>query len=182
MNIIKQLKILEAFKEGKTIQCRCKDDDFDTWLDIQNSEYCFNFSEYEYRIKPKSLPRSWREYCNSNTRIDKFFIDENSCIAVCSSTDNLSIYEDKNLCDSDAEAQAFLALMQLRLLRKAYVGDWEADFTNGKPKFCICNVYDTIFIHSYSQTNNCLSFPTKELAQQFFDNFKNIIEIAKPLI
>lgn len=182
MIIEKQFEILKACKEGKTIQVKLKDSNND-WSDIQNPEYSFNFSRCEYRIKPEPvLPRSWKEYCAGYTRTNKFFIDENSCIVACTSTDHLNIYDDKNLCDSDAEAQAFLALMQLRLIRKAYIGDWKADFTNGKPKCCICNICNSILIGTYSETSHCLSFPNKELAQQFLDNFKSIIEIAKSLI
>jgi hypothetical protein len=43
--------------------------------------------------------------------------DENTYIVV----DSI----DRNLCSSREEAEAFLALMQLRQLRKAWVGSWE---------------------------------------------------------
>lgn len=178
-NLSKQLEILNACKEGAVIQVKHRDNN-STWRDIKNN-HIFNFEDNEYCIK-SILPKNWKEYCDNNTRTDKFFIDENSCIVACTSTEHLNIYYDKNLCDSDAEAQAFLALMQLRLLRKAYVGYWKADFTNGKPKCCICNICNSILISTYNETNHCLSFPNKELAQQFLDNFKSIIEIAKPLI
>ena len=91
--------------------------------------------------------------------------------------------KDKNLCTSKQEAEAFLALMQLRQLRKAYVKDWEPDWTNCRtPKFSITciegglTIFDTVTVH------RSMSFPNSNLAKQFLNNFKDLLEIAKPLL
>lgn len=176
-NLSKQLEILNACKEGKSIQVKYRDNS--TWCDIENT-HIFNFEDNEYRIKLKQeLPTSWEDYCISNDRTDKFFIDTYSDIVTATQNNKLNVTTDKNLCNSYEEAEAFRALMQLRLLRKSYVGDWEEDFSGNTSQFCICNVCNNIIIGKYSVANKCLSFPNRKLAQTFRDNFENIIKIAK---
>jgi hypothetical protein len=91
---------------------------------------------------------------------------------------------DKNMCTSKSEAEAFLALMQLRQLRKCYIGNWEPDWKGTKQyKACIMHS-GTDFIIAYFNDlcSRPLSFPTEELAKQFLDSFKDLLEIAKPLL
>ena len=89
---------------------------------------------------------------------------------------------DKNVCVSLQEAEAFTALMQLRQLRKCYVDDWEPDWTDDKTKFVLHRTCDTFYIYDTYCIGAALSFPTKELAKQFLNNFKDLLEIAKPLL
>ena len=94
------------------------------------------------------------------------------------------VNEDRNYCISESEGQAFLALMQLRQLRKCYVGNWEPDWNNNKQyKACIMyNGIDFVTVYYKDLCSRPLSFPTHELATQFLTNFKNLLEIAKPLL
>ena len=89
---------------------------------------------------------------------------------------------DKNVCVSLQEARAFTALMQLRQLRKAYVKDWEPDWSCSLSKFCIIVDVNKIRVGDYCFVRKSLSFPTSELAEQFLTNFKDLLEIAKPLL
>lgn len=59
MKIKEQLKILHAFKEGKKIQ-RIPDGGigYYSWEDI-SGEHSFDFSHYEYRIKPEVTHRAY---------------------------------------------------------------------------------------------------------------------------
>ena len=87
---------------------------------------------------------------------------------------------DRNVCNSKQEAEAFLALMQLYQLRKAYVKDWEPDY---KQQYygIIFNIHG-LDILPYTLVHKSMSFPTHELAKQFLTNFKDLLEIAKPLL
>lgn len=136
------------------------------------------FKEYE---KQNELPKTWEEFCERNP-----IICGESCICPTSEISELDIcerdsIEDKNVCTSAQEAEAFLALMQLRQLRKAYVKDWE-------PKLDKESYYGIIFtkhgisIGVFCDVNRHLSFPTHELAEQFLNNFKDFLEVAKPLL
>lgn len=142
------------------------------------------FKEYE---KQNQLPKTWEEFC------EKYFLQDEE-VFITSSGRLLTVAEsfgrkfrisdeDKNIYTSKQEAEAFLALMQLRQLRKAYVKDWEPDWTDcRKSKFSITciegvlSIFDTVTVH------RSMSFPTRELAKQFLNNFNDLLEIAKPLL
>ena len=87
-------------------------------------------------------------------------------------------------CTSEEEAKAFLALMQLRQLRKAWVGDWKQPSS----RICIAAIaYDinktevVVEVGNY-WSNMTLSFPTKEIAEDFLYCFRDLCETAKILL
>lgn len=141
------------------------------------------FKEYE---KQNELPKTWEEFC------EEYHIKEKEAY-INSASDIVSLNDcfpnrpfrlcgdDKNLCTSKQEAEAFLALMQLRQLRKAYVKDWEPDGTKGYWGIYL-NHLGTVRIVDTITHLKVLSFPTYELAAQFAHNFKNLLKVAKPLL
>lgn len=137
------------------------------------------FKEWE---KQNELPKTWEEFCERNkiTR-EESYIDITSKIQELATCSRNSIL-DRNVCTSKQEAEAFLTLMQLRQLRKAYVKDWEPDWTCNSPKFCIIVDVNAIRISDHYFCPRNLSFPTEKLAKQFLTNFKDLLEIAKPLL
>ena len=143
------------------------------------------FKEYE---KQKKLPKTWDEFCDKYPVTNKeAILSHNSVIITFDDFPNSSIERDpdvaRNLCTSSKEAEAFLALMQLRQLRKAYVKNWEPDWKNdNEPKYCINLQANSFDVQCWYHMSNPFSFPTYELAQQFLDNFKDLLEIAKPLL
>lgn len=92
---------------------------------------------------------------------------------------NLNI---RNICTSKEEAKAFLALMQLRQLRKAWVGDWNYEISAQNYIPSIVCVKESGIIITESIHNNVLSFPTKEMAEDFLNCFKDLCETAKILL
>lgn len=53
MSINEMIEILNAYKEGKQIECRFKDRTMrDSWSYIQKPDW--NWALYEYRIKPEN--------------------------------------------------------------------------------------------------------------------------------
>lgn len=140
------------------------------------------FKEYE---KQNELPKTWEEFCE-NTPIQKgeclinAFSEIKKTISV---GDNRNADEDRTYFTSVQEAKAFLALMQLRQLRKAYVKDWEPDWADDtSPKYCIDLQNNDFSIHCWYHMHSPLSFSKCELAAQFLNNFKDLLEIAKPLL
>ena len=137
------------------------------------------FKEYE---KQNELPKTWEEFCKRNPlKIGECLISPFCEIHITEAIGaDRNANEDKNYCVSESEAQAFLALKQLRQLRKVYVKDWEPDF---KQQYygIISNIHGLDII-PYGLTSRSMSFPTKELAKQFLTNFKDLLEIAKPLL
>lgn len=133
--------------------------------------------------KQNELPKTWEEFCERNpVTPDEYWI-ETVCSRYCHSSCKVKRHKDmdKNICVSLQEAKAFTALIQLRQLRKAYVKDWEPDLGK-KEYYGIVYTYDGIKIESYQWNYRCLSFPTCGLAKQFLTNFKDLLEIAKPLL
>lgn len=83
--------------------------------------------ENTYIVKEKKPgpPRSWDEFCKKfPVQIGEAFIESFSLIHIWDHEDARKRVDsiDRNLCTSREEAEAFLALMQLRQLRKVWVG------------------------------------------------------------
>lgn len=134
-------------------------------------------------IKKYSKPKTWEEYCNNNTAKGKYYIGGNSSIGYYKDDDIIGIDVDRNLIASKKEAEAFLALMQLRILRRAWVGDWIPDYTDNKTaKWSIRASKNEFDIESYYLYSHPFSFPDREMAKEFMCHFKNLLEIAKPLL
>ena len=108
------------------------------------------------------LPKTWIEYCKKNDIDQKeIFIGGSGLI--------------KN-------AKAHLALMQLHQLRDCYRQGWKPNYLNGSDKWCIIKCNDKLSVDVHYNRNEFLSFQTKELADQFLNNFKDLIEQAGDLI
>lgn len=138
----------------------------------------------EYEKQQNELPKTWKEFCVKNKiKKGESYISLDSQIRELTGCEKRDSTTDRNVCISKQEAEAFLALKQLRQLRKAYVKDWEPDWTNdSKIKYCVYFYGDHIKIGKWGFTSQVLSFPTEDLANQFLTNFKDLIEIAKPLL
>ena len=139
------------------------------------------FSKEELEIQ--ELPKTWKEFCEGNPiQHGECFINPRSNIESLGDDDCRHDCLDRNVCISESEAKAFLALMQLRQLRKAYVKDWEPDWGCAHDNYCIIICQRTLVIRPRSAVSHPFSFPTYELAEQFLDNFCYLLEIAKPLL
>lgn len=138
-----------------------------------------------YVIKEKDTkPKSWREFChNFRIKQKEYFINTDSAIIKYDATERREI-EDRNLCVSPEEAEAFLALMQLRQLRKAWIGDWEQPKSSTKIGVVTHNInYDEIVADNGNYwTTMPLSFPTKEMAEDFIGCFRDLCKTAKILL
>lgn len=148
-----------------------------------NCELIKDGNTYIIREKKQGSPRSWEEFCKRYpVQNGECFITPNSSMA--SKTDwacnfNRHPIQGRNWCVSREETEAFLALMQLRQLRKA----WINDFDN-----CVCakitrNVSNNSVIVLFSYDNSgALTFPTEEIARDFLSCFRDLCETAKPLL
>ena len=136
--------------------------------------------------KQNVLPKTWEEFCERNpVTPDEYWIDTVDSRYCNGFRDReRDINKDKNVCVSLQEAKAFTALMQLRQLRKAYVKDWEPDWNRRQLVYSVKYDYvlNKLIIEISSIWGNCMSFPTNKLAEQFLINFKDLLEIAKPLL
>lgn len=81
---------------------------------------------------------------------------------------------------TENEAKAFCALGKLIQLRDVWVGDWKPDWDNdSKPKYCINVEGNEAIINIHYICQALLVFPTKEMANEFLNYFRDLIEEAK---
>lgn len=150
-----------------------------------NCELIKDRDSYVVKEKKQNPPRSWEEFCERYPITNKeVFIDSYSNIKPSYLPEERKICSKKNWCTSKEEAEAFLALMQLRQLRKAWVGDWEQPSSReyiAAIAYNINNKEVAVETGNY-WSNMSLSFPTKEMAEDFLSCFKDLCETAKILL
>lgn len=138
----------------------------------------------EKKENTQNPPRSWEEFCEKYPLTDKeAFIDSYSNIKPPCQRGERKALSGKNWCASKEEAEAFLALMQLRQLRRAWIGDWEPD-NHVEFSIIVYNIYYhnvTVGTGNWS-FNYPLTFPTKEMAQNFLSCFRDLCKTAKILL
>ena len=182
--IFEQLNINKrAFIEKLGINANCVGDFPETKsLEALTAIVSALFKEYE---KQNELPKTWEEFCKRNPIKEEECLISPFCkIYITETIDaDRNANEDKNYCISKQEAEAFLALMQLRQLRKAYIKNYGPNWMD-KPdsKYAISVSSNKLSVCTLYNKSRNLSFPTYQLANQFLTNFKDLLEIAKPLL
>ena len=127
--------------------------------------------------KVDDLPKSWDEL----KKISGAYVNENSKICDSKMVATYNFY--KNMFPSKEEAEACLALAQLCQLRDRYNGGWKPDWEeHTERKHCIEFCKNVITKYEVSISRKVLHFKTEELRDRFLENFKDLIEIAKPLL
>lgn len=135
------------------------------------------FSEEEL-TKP-DLPKSWGEFCKN------YPIQDGECwLSGCD-----EIYEKgpdieriyKNWIPSKKSAEAHLALIQLEQLRDCWRQGWEPIWDISE-KWCIRLWGNELSVGITTNISRFLTFPTKEMAEEFLKCFKDLIEVAKDFI
>lgn len=135
-----------------------------------------NYSEEE--LTKKALPKSWE---GLNT-VKGYYLEKECDVSatygrVRSNDDNKNVYPTKEL------AEASLALCQLLQLKDRYNGDWKPNWRNGNElKYVICCKSGIPNKSTAIRFSAIMSFKTLELRDEFFKNFKDLLEIAKPLL
>lgn len=76
-------------------------------------------------------------------------------------------------------------LQELLICRDAYwklAGDWKPYWSIYDHKFCIGTDKDKVIEECVTTGNRILAFPTKEMRDVFYENFKELIESVKELL
>ena len=127
------------------------------------------------------LPKTWEEFCKNNPvefkessiyegKVNRVFIEGKRG------------KEHKALLPNEKTAEAFLALMQLVQLRDCYRQGWTPDWKDEKNKFSIEIIDGEITTYWDNRRSRILSFQSMEVRDEFWNNFKDLIEQAKELI
>ena len=122
---------------------------------------------------------SWKEYCDMKKGKDSYVVDMYGNVRTTTFSDAPVVGE----FDNKEEARVFSAFSRLIKLRKNWVGDWKPDWKNsGEEKFVIIVNVNRIDNKIFYCMSHPLSFPTNEMCDEFIDTFKDLLEIAKPLL
>ena len=140
------------------------------------------FEKIVFKKKKNTKPRSWEEYCCQQKINDKtgYYINSVSS-EICKINWDICTHSWKGVLPSKELAEAFLAMMQLMSLRQEWISDWKPDW-NDSTNWCIIFREGELRVDFYNYTAQPLSFPTEEMATDFFNCFKDLLKIAKPLI
>lgn len=131
------------------------------------------FSETE--LNP--LPRSWEEFATNYARMG-YYISSDGKPLMCASSGKLS---SPHVCPSKKSAEAHLAMIQLEQLRNCWWGDWEPKYDCGT-KYIIKWDKDDLIVATSGRIRAFLIFPTRKIAEEFLECFKDLIEKAGDLI
>lgn len=128
--------------------------------------------------KKPALPKTWKEL----KKISGYYVTSSSTIQDHCEEEFIS-NTDKNVFATKEQAEASQALAQLSQLREVYRQGWVPDWSNGDQlKYCI-HYGDTLIKLTYMrQESQFLSFQSKVIAEQFLENFRDLIQQARPLM
>lgn len=148
-------------------------------IDTENSTFeCIKFKKIE-----KSLPKTWKEFCELKPHaVGEYYLMGDVVYDVT----NSSYVRGKEILPNKETAEAMLALCQLIQLRDCYNDGWVPDWRDRENKWVIY-VYASVVMSSsnlcvFDNHQKILVFRTAELRDQFLENFRELIEIAKPLL
>lgn len=143
-------------------------------IDKENS----TFEKIVFRKIDNNLPKSWKEF----GEVEGWFVNNRCEIDYYDEGDSTNDM-DKNLFPTEEEAEACVALAQLCQLRDRYNGGWKPDWNiTSETKYVIEVSKNTIVKNFYGNRHKILSFKTEELRDKFLENFRGLIETAKPLL
>ena len=128
------------------------------------------------------LPKTWEEFCkNYKVQKDEYFISSNSTIEGVLSKIRLPC-KDSNLLPNKQAAEAHLALIKLPQLRDCYRQGWKPDLTVPESIFAIFCTKGKYSVEEFIYSSEFLSFQSRKLAEEFLNNFRELILQAGDLI
>ena len=132
-------------------------------------------------LKPQ-IPKTWKQFCKQNKiKEGEYFIYDNSIIMEADADERDADFN-KNILPSKEAAEQHLALMQLHQLRDCYRQGWNPCHLYDEEKYFISNATGFIEIDCTNRRVPFLSFPTRELAELFVKNFRDLIIQAGDLV
>ena len=134
------------------------------------------FENIVFKKLEKELPKSWEEL----HMIKGWFVENGSGVHEFGNCFTTS--KNRNLFPTKEEAEACLALAQLCQLRDIYNDGWKPDWEENNDKYTIAYYSNKINISYSIYVHKILSFKTSIIRDKFLENFRDLIETAKPLL
>lgn len=151
------------------------------WSDTPQECAVWNIRDKEYQkwYNSDSKPTSWKEYCEQHhVQETDCFIADNCRIIPLVRKCVRNPYTDINVMPQE-HCEAFLAYMKLMQLRNAWVKNENLEELPTTYKILYQDGEFDIF---RGHTSTGLSFVSKEDAKEFAETFRELLNIAKPLL
>lgn len=141
-------------------------------IDLEKAKKLGILKEKDTRCK------SWENFCDKYETKQGFHYDD--------TTEKVFIHDYPYTINeqlTENEAIAINAFSKLLKLRRDWIGDWNPDWSNGSVrKYYIYLRKNEFYIDYHYDYSRNFSFPTKEIAEEFLECFKDLFEQCKYLI
>lgn len=147
---------------GKITAVCIQDTNYENKVEIQLDNYAIieeNGKWYAVKKKPQ-YPKNYKECCKA-----------------------LGISE--NIDVKGYRWELLMALQELIICRDAYwkiAGDWKPTWNTPEEQYCIVNINSKVVFYPATTLGKILTFPTEEMRDAFYENYKNLIESCKELL
>ena len=138
-------------------------------LDIEQAKKLNLLKEKNNRVK------SWKEFINKHLNSNSFYCNDGT---INQTTSPYGLPEQL----TPHEAKAIAAFSKLLKLRRDWIGEWEPDFTRSGMNWALYCRSNNVVCDWCERLGHVLSFPTQQMAQEFLETFRDLIEEAKILI
>lgn len=146
------------------------------WYNGQDTELKALALQTYPELEFKQLPKTWEELGN----IDGYYVKGMSSTIGKYHARTESF--DRNVFVTKEQAEASIAMAQLSQLMAVYNDGWVADWNDGSSKTCICKFGNDFTLETRSYFSPFLNFKDRKTAELFLENFKDLIQTAKPLL
>ena len=170
--ILKHRDLFNKWLDGEQIQFYSPT--YKKWI---NAEYPTWSDKTEFRVKPTKIEF---EDCSFNET--EYCIDKDTSMIIICNTKSYDIDDRKGFFKDKEIAEAYAVLPQLIRLRDEYNDGWKPDWKDMGSKFSIENFRDDLNPLENCYYSRILVFKTKEVRDNFFNNHRDLLEIAKPLL
>ena len=152
-----------------------------------NFSYLFFVIEIEEWSNVGPTVEDFRTFCECVNKKPKYPNDYEECVRIAKNIHGYDIH-----IDVPAYGELMESFVKLLICRDAYwkiagvemgLGDsWKYDMSKDEFSYAISYQYGCIEKNEIRHKNAILAFPTKEMRDTFYDNFKNEIEQCKELL
>lgn len=145
-------------------------------IDIEKAKELGVIKEKDTRCK------SWEEFCEKYSTKEGYFHDDSLKHILFESVHPSKTLTTTSTQFTKEEAIAISVFSKLLKLRRDWIGDWNPNWKNAERKYCIVAACNILTITSYYSDHHTFSFPTEEMAREFFYCFIDLFEQCKNII
>lgn len=133
-------------------------------------------------VRDENIKKDWNWACKviEDKGVKKYLIS--SDIAEYDIPFNTEVICENIELPSKEYADAIIALSKLLMVRSLYIGDWKPVLNGSNNIYCIMNYNGEIKLTDHNTVFYLLSFPSKGMCEEFYNNNKELIELAKPVL